>query len=271
MSKATKAVVGRWNQEIFNAGNEAAVDEIVAPDVVHHSPQGEMRGRDVIKQACRRWHSAFGNLRFTVTDLVAEGDKVEEHWTFSGTHKGEWKNVPATGKPVTFTGVTTLRVAGDRVVETWVHPDDYSFLEQVGEAPASAAARAFIALWSRIWNEGDLAAVDEAVSPDYVSHTAPGGDARGREPVRESYRRYRAAFPDMHFTLISLVAEGDKVVNHWSLRGTHRGEWYGVAATGKAITYTGVNVFRLVDGKAVESWGYWELGAFLRQTGRQIA
>ncbi len=270
MSKANKAVVERWGKEIWNAGNLAAVDEIVAADCVSHTPQGEQRGREAIKQARQRWQAAFPDLRFTVIELTAESDKVVEHWSLRGTHKGDWQGVAGTGKVVAFTGVTKLRIAEGMIAEVWVHSDYRGFLLQVGEAPASAAARDIIDRWARIWNEGDMAAIDDVVSADYLQHSSLRGDMRGREVVRQSYASYHLAFPDMHFTGTTLVAEGDRLVNHWSFKGTHRGEWNGVAATGKVITYTGANVFRIADGRIVENWSYWEMGAFLRQAGATV-
>ncbi len=59
-----------------------------------------------------------------------------QRWILKGTHKGEWQGVAATGKPVELTGVTTLRLAGGKVVETWAHWDLLTFLQQVGKAPS---------------------------------------------------------------------------------------------------------------------------------------
>ncbi len=272
MSKANKAVAERWGKEIWNEGNLAAVDEIVAADCVVHTPQGDERGREVIKQARRRWQSAFADMRFTVIELTAEGDKVVEHWSFKGIHKGEWRGIRGTGEPVAFAGVTKMRVAGGMVAETWVHDNSAAFLRQADKAPAGAAASsAVVDRWAEIWNEGRLALVDEIVSGDCVMHSSLRGDQRGQGPVRQSYERYRAAFPDLHFTVIQRVVEGDKVSQNWIFAGTHKGEWNGVAATGKHVTYGGANVFRIADGKVVEIWSYWDMGAFLRQAGKTIS
>ena len=63
-----------------------------------------------------------------------------------------------------------------------------------------------------------------------------------------------APFPDLHRTIDDLVAEGDKVVVRQTIRGTHRGEYLGVPPTGKPVTFTAVAIFRLADGRIVESW-----------------
>jgi steroid delta-isomerase-like uncharacterized protein len=134
----------------------------------------------------------------------------------------------------------------------------------------SKAVLAVMERWGELWNQGDLAAVDEIIGDDYLMHSSLLGDQRGKEAVRESYQRYRSAFPDMHFTLIDRVVEGDRVVQHWTFKGTHRGMWNGVPATGKAITYEGMNLFRIAHGRIVESTTFWDMGAFLRQAGKTI-
>ncbi len=146
-----------------------------------------------------------------------------------------------------------------------------AFLAQVGKSPASAAAsKAVMERWGEIWNQGKLALVDETVAADCVMHSSRG-DRRGREAVRESYGNWRAAFPDMHFTVIHLVVEGDMVLSHWTFRGTHRGEWAGVAATGKPVVFDGANAFRIADCRISEIWSCWDMGAFLRQVGKPIS
>jgi steroid delta-isomerase-like uncharacterized protein len=76
----------------------------------------------------------------------------------------------------------------------------------------------------------------------------------GVEGVRLTIAMYLAAFPDLNFTLEDMVAEGDKVVAHWTLRGTHQGASLGMPPTGKHITLPGISILRLDDGKAVETW-----------------
>ena len=103
------------------------------------------------------------------------------------------------------------------------------------------------------WNQGNLAVVDELLAYDHVPHHSMIGD---RPPSRELYKQFivrtRAAFPDMHATIEDQIAEGDKVVTHWSVQGTHQGVFQGHSPTGNQMRVTGIVIDRIVDGKVVE-------------------
>ncbi len=105
------------------------------------------------------------------------------------------------------------------------------------------------------WSQGNLAAVDELMAPDYVGHHSLVGN---RPPSRELYKQFivrtRTAFPDFHATIEDQIAEGDLVVTRWSVQGTHQGMFRGKSPTGKQMTVTGIVIERIVDGKAVEGW-----------------
>ncbi len=103
-------------------------------------------------------------------------------------------------------------------------------------------------------NERNLAVMYENFSADCVFHSAGGREMRGIEPLKQMITRLLRAFPDHHETIDDLVAEGDKVVARVRWTGTHRGEYLGVAPTGKQVTYTAITIYRIVGGKVVESW-----------------
>jgi predicted ester cyclase len=105
------------------------------------------------------------------------------------------------------------------------------------------------------WNQGNLVAVDELMSPDYAGHHSL---VPKQPPSRELYKQFivrtRTAFPDMHATIEDQVAEGDLVVTRWSVQGTHGGMFRGHGPTGKRMTVTGITIERFVNGKSVEGW-----------------
>ena len=110
--------------------------------------------------------------------------------------------------------------------------------------------------WSEeLWSKGDLAVADEIVAANYVRHD-PGDPfaAKGPEDVKRLVMGLRAQMPDLHITIEDLVAEGDKVVSRYTATGTHTGEFEGRAPTGKQTKATAIQIFRIVDGKVVESW-----------------
>jgi steroid delta-isomerase-like uncharacterized protein len=118
-----------------------------------------------------------------------------------------------------------------------------------------------------VGNEGNLDLVDEIFS-DYVSHQPDGSVLeRGPEDVKRFMGEFRSAFPDFHTTVEDQIAEGDKVATRWTMRGTHEGEFRGIAPTGKQITVTGIGIFRFSDGKVVESWDNFDQLGMMQQLG----
>lgn len=106
-----------------------------------------------------------------------------------------------------------------------------------------------------IWNKGNFEKLNELVSEDFVIHfPRPGEEIRGPENVKEFYTELRDAFPDLTFTIIDLLAEEGKVVTHWSATGTHKGEFRGIPATGKKVTFTAMDIDKISNGKFVECW-----------------
>ena len=126
MSEAeeNKALVRCYFEEVLSKGNVDAVDEFMAPNYVDHSiPSGLPPGTEGLKQATTTYRTAFPDLKATLDDIFAEGDRVAYRWSVSGTHLGEWLGIPPTGNHVTATGITHFRIAGGKVVEAWTSTD----------------------------------------------------------------------------------------------------------------------------------------------------
>ena len=114
----------------------------------------------------------------------------------------------------------------------------------------------------------DDTVADELVAPDYVGRFPPNPDVRGREAIMQFNRETVTAFPDLQLTLDELIAEGDKVVVRWTMRGTHLGELRGgIAPTGKAFTVTGTTTNRVAEGRVAEAWGNIDLLGLMLQLG----
>jgi steroid delta-isomerase-like uncharacterized protein len=106
-----------------------------------------------------------------------------------------------------------------------------------------------------IWNKGNFDKLKDLVSEDFVIHfPRPGEEIRGPENVKQFYTEMRKSFPDLHFTIVDLLAEGNKVVTHWSATGTHQGAFRGVPPTGKRVTFNAMDIDKIADGKFVECW-----------------
>lgn len=88
-----------------------------------------------IKQSAKALFAGFPDLRITIDDLIAEGDKVVERWTLRSTHKGEFMRIPATGNKMEVTGTTTYRIAGGKIAESWWNADSLGMMQQLGVVP----------------------------------------------------------------------------------------------------------------------------------------
>jgi serine phosphatase RsbU (regulator of sigma subunit) len=117
------------------------------------------------------------------------------------------------------------------------------------------------------WNQNNLEVVDE-IFDRYVSHQPDGSVLeRGPEDVKRFVGEFRSAFPDLRMSSEEQIAEGDRVVSHGTIRGTHQGEFRGMAPTGKEMEIPGMAVFRFSEeGKVVESWDSYDQLSLMRQS-----
>jgi|688.fasta_scaffold410566_2 steroid delta-isomerase-like uncharacterized protein len=115
-----------------------------------------------------------------------------------------------------------------------------------------------------LWNDLRYELIEQILAPDVVAHAADGSQELGRERFRQVIPYLRTVFPDLHLTIEEMVAEGDRVALRLRAKGTHKGEGFGVAPSGKALDLAEWFFMRLVDGKIVEYW-YLRDHALLRQ------
>lgn len=121
--------------EYLNQGNVAALSELWTPDLVYHDPNNpQVRVSEEYKQFLTDFITAVPG-QFTIEDLIAERDKVVARYTYRGSHQRQWRGAPPTGKPVTFTGTMTFRIAEGKVAEIWVNHDVLSLAQQLGLIP----------------------------------------------------------------------------------------------------------------------------------------
>ena len=117
-------------------------------------------------------------------------------------------------------------------------------------------------------NQHDLDAALAVFHPDYQDHNAPPpGLPSGIEGDRLFFRMLFNAFPDLEVTTEDLIAEDDRVVERLMLRGTHKGAFMGAQPTGKRVTWSFINIYRLTDGKVVELWSEGDHLGLMQQIG----
>ena len=124
-----------------------------------------------------------------------------------------------------------------------------------------ALVRQFV---DEFWSRGNLAAADELMAPDAVIHEPVLGTPADLKAVATMMR---SAFPDWHSTVEEMIVEGDRVVERWTGRGTHLGEFQGIPATGKQVVVPGVVFYRIAGDKIVEFRGQFNMMQLLQQVG----
>ena len=124
---------------------------------------------------------------------------------------------------------------------------------------------------------------DEILGPDFqvtaIHHATinPGGEARGPEVFKAAAEWLASVWKDGHITVDEMIAEGDRVLARWTFHGIHQGELFGIPPTGKEVSYSGINIFRIADGKLAEAWDtfdrlwLWQQLDVLPDTGTFIA
>jgi predicted ester cyclase len=120
---------------------------------------------------------------------------------------------------------------------------------------STEANKVLVRRYREAHNTNNLALLDEVVAADIKSHNGIPGLPSGLQGAKMVHRTFLAAFPNGQITTEGLIAEGDQVVERFSFRGTNTGSLMHAPPTGKKVTFTGVSVFRIANGKIVEHWG----------------
>jgi predicted ester cyclase len=160
MTTETQKMIERIPLEVINNNKFELIDEIYAPNYVEHTPQpGVPPTREGFKQTAMALKKAFPDLRYTIDDVIDGGDRIVHRLTASGTMKGDFAGMPATGKHATWTEVHIGRVVNGRLTEHWGVIDQLSMLVQLGviESPARVP--------------------DAVLSSPTTAHRSPGGNA----------------------------------------------------------------------------------------------
>ncbi|RZU40968.1 ester cyclase [Edaphobacter modestus] len=127
------AVVGRFIDEVLNQGRLEVADEIVAEDFVELDPlPGQRQGREGLKEMIGMMRAAFPDLYWVVEETVVSGEKVVSRFTWTGTHRGTFLGIPATGKSVSVKGVVIDRIVDGKMTDSRILMDTFGMMQQLG-------------------------------------------------------------------------------------------------------------------------------------------
>jgi len=138
MIEDNKQFMRRFVEEAINQKNLDALNELVAEDFVEHIPfPGQCPGREGLRQVLSAFISAFPDIRWTLEEQIAEGEKVVSRFTMTGTHRGEFLGIPPTGKSVNIWGVVIDVVRNGKFSESRIIMDTLGLMQQLGTIPIS--------------------------------------------------------------------------------------------------------------------------------------
>jgi predicted ester cyclase len=295
---ANKAIVLRNYEEIWNQGNFDLANELVDPNFTDHPPTRFFdvgrTGPASLQEAVHHFRDAFPDFHDMKQMIVAEGDMVAYLGTISGTQHGNLFGFdPAgDGNKMRVRGVNFFRCDHGQIVERWGQFDVLTMMMQLGLAPSPGGPpglgedpeelpigpgtpesiernkNVYRRMVDEVVNQGKFDVVDEIFDPAYHDHSSPPGVPGGTEGVKAIFGMFRTAFPDVKFTIHSLVGEGDMVASLVSGEGTQDGPFMDIPPTGKHAIWRSVGFFRVTEkGQIVEHVGIPDMLGLLIQIG----
>jgi steroid delta-isomerase-like uncharacterized protein len=260
-----KIIARRYFTEIMNMASMKTLYEILSPDFIftlatHPEP---FRGPDGFKELVTMLHTAFPDFYIHVQDMVGSGDTVVSRWRGGGTHTGGALktvagDIPPSGKRFEIDGMTWHRIVDGKIVESLANEDTVGLMMQLGvilsqpatepspEENMKLAKRYF----DEVMNQGKVEIIEELVDPNFafIIPTQPA-PFRGYEGFRGFVNYLRNGFPDIHFKVERIIADGNKVAARWKITGTHKGEFLGAQPTNKFVEDYGIDIFTILKGK----------------------
>ncbi len=142
--EAAKGIVIRFVEELWYARRLSVADQIFSDDCVTHqlrsgfSAEPAQRGPQAMKEHVSGWLMSFPDLRFTIEQMIAEGDRVVSQLVMEGTHQGRWMGISPTGKKLQIRMIVIHRIANSKIAEDWVLVESLGLFQQLGAVPDTA-------------------------------------------------------------------------------------------------------------------------------------
>ena len=126
-------------------------------------------------------------------------------------------------------------------------------------------------LYQEFWNEKNIEVIDQLVSQSHaLSSPSMSGPTAGPAGYKKEFAAFVAGFPDLRFTVEDTICEKDTIAVSWTLTGTHKGKFLGIAPTNKQVSLSGITIHKIVDGKILDSQGIWDAISLFQQFGVEL-
>ena len=297
-TEENKRLTRQFFETVGKGDDLAPLNDLAAPECISHFPgflTSMSRERLVAAIAANR--AAFPDLVPVVEDHFAEGDKVVSRTSMRVTHLGPYYGIPPSGKRMGWWTMRLQRLTNAKIVERWGFVDFVGILQQLGalpplsqtgpvgdEVPGKAGpediakdravstddTKALVRrVIEEIINQGEESLASELVAFNYVGHSVNhrSPSSPGPDGFVQALRLLRKPFPDLSMTIEDVIAEGTRVATRGTLQGTHQSEFMGVSAKGTQVEVAYMNIWRIENGKVMESWVQMDRLGLLKQLG----
>jgi steroid delta-isomerase-like uncharacterized protein len=213
---------------------------------------------------------AFPDGWHEIQEQIADGDKVLTRIRAGGTFTEELIGIPPTGTPVTMSGIAIHRVQDGKLAEHWGIQNLAGLFRQIGLMPGDtdegtpqppmggsptsrAELEALVERFTHVFNQHDVAAIDQLLAEDFHSHTLGLGQIEGRAAWKQMIQGFFEAFPDIQFTEQDrlLDAASGRIGLRWTWTGTQTGELMGAPPSGRTVNGHGIGVYYCAGGRIV--------------------
>jgi predicted ester cyclase len=293
MSEQNKTLVRKIYQAT-ETGDADILDAVVTEDVIEHPLNpGQPPGREALKQIFGGFSVLVPDLRITVEDIIAGGDRAAVRSTVTGTPAGPYLGVDPAGRPMRFEAIDIWHIEDGLVTEGW-HVEDFvaalvgwDALTYASRPPAAAAPSAappaaapaadgaddpldFVRRWYQALRTADTGAIGTIIDDRFVNRGPIGAGvpmSTGKAEIGDDVLSLHRAFPDIDMIVADMFAEHDKVVTRVIARGTHLGPLPHIPPTARRTAVMGHEIWRVANGRVLEHWGRFEDLELLQQLG----
>jgi predicted ester cyclase len=288
MSEQNKALVRKIYQAT-ETGDASILDSVVTDDLIEHPLNpGQEPGREALKQIFSGFRVLVPDLRITVEDIIASGDRAAVRSTVTGTPAGPYLGVDPAGRSMRFEAIDIWRIQDGLVAEGW-HVEDFAAVlagwgvVTFADRPQHAAPPAaetdtnahgdpldVVRRWYQALRSADTSVIGTIIDGRFVSYGPVGTGiplSAGWDGLGDDVVSLHRAFPDLDVIVADMFAEQDKVVTRVIARGTHLGALPHIPPTGRRTAVMGHEIWRVANGRILEHWGRFEDLDLLQQLG----
>jgi steroid delta-isomerase-like uncharacterized protein len=285
-----RSIYEAYQARSFEQAAEAFAEDA---EITNVATGDSYKGREGYLQFARAWSAAFPDLRVEVLRYHSTDSWALVEYAFRGTHTGALITsggfVPPTWAQVDIRLCDTAQLRDGRIVRLQTYFDTASMLRQMGLFPNSplhtADRRAPLELYAtevdaaaqqrnkaivhrfleEVLNQRNVGAAAAVCATDVLWHGGPMGEARDLPTFQDKLRSIFRSFPDLSVDVHDVIAESDRVAVRLTMRGTQLGYFQGIAPTGRKISSSAMNTYRIADTRIVEEWWQHDLLGLMKQ------